>query len=127
MRCRTHKNESHYGSLVDELHFYLLNGKITNAVFFKDFMVDNKILEANSTEYFDVPAPVIKEYSREISSVSILNATSAGANSSFCTIYQQKINGGNARIAVRNNGSARAKIKIEVLMKYISDTIITKM
>lgn len=28
MRCRTHKNESHYGSLVDELHFYLLNGKI---------------------------------------------------------------------------------------------------
>lgn len=90
-------------------------------------MVDNKILEANSTEYFDVPAPVIKEYSREISSVSILNATSAGVNSSFCNIYQQKINGGNARIAVRNNGSARAKIKIEVLMKYISDTIITKM
>ena len=105
----------------------LLNGKITNAVFFKDFMVDNKILEANSTEYFDVPAPVIKEYSREISSVSILNAISAGANSSFCTIYQQKINGGNARIAVRNNGSTRAKIKIEVLMKYISDTIIAKM
>nr|DAY11449.1 MAG TPA: hypothetical protein [Caudoviricetes sp.] len=28
VRCRTHKNESHYGSLVDELHFYLLNGKI---------------------------------------------------------------------------------------------------
>lgn len=95
-----------------------------NAMFVEDNNLDNKSLASNSTDIFDVPAPVIEGYSRGSFETSIYNATSAGSGSSFCTIYQQMISGNYVRVAVRNNGSSSAKIRINVRMTYILNDFI---
>lgn len=110
--------------MVDELHFYLLNGNIHDAIYVAEYNLDNKSLAANTTEFFDVTVPVIDGYSRLNYGVSIFNATSNGANSSFCTLYQSVISGGVVRCGIRNNASVNAKIRITVRMSYVKDELV---
>lgn len=94
------------------------------SIFVKDYQLDNQNLSAKSTEIFEVQVPVIDGFSRGMFNCSVYNATSSGANSSFCTIYQQLISGNTVRVAVRNNGSSSAKIRINVRMEYINNKLI---
>lgn len=101
-----------------------LNGNIHDAIYVAEYTLDNKSLAANTTEFFDVTVPVIDGYSRLNYEVSIFNATSNGANSSFCTLYQSVISGGVVRCGIRNNASVNAKIRITVRMSYVKNELV---
>ena len=97
-----------------------------NAMFTKEYSLDNRSLSANTTDIFDVPVPVVEGYSRGSFETSVYNATSAGSGSSYCTIYQQAISGNTVRVAVRNNASSAVKIKTTVRMTYILNELIAQ-
>lgn len=98
--------------------FKSLNSNLKNLMFVKSYTLDNQTLKAGTTEFFTVPAKVIDGYSRGSYVVSIKNATSAGANSSFCFCYQSDLSGSGVTVGLRNTGSSNAKIKIQVDMEY---------
>lgn len=95
-------------------------------MFVKSYTLDNKTLAAGTTEFFTVPAKAISGYSRGAYVISIKNATSSGANSSFCFCYQSELSGSGVTVALRNTGTSAAKIKIQVDMEYFAEHIIKK-
>ena len=95
-----------------------------NAIFIEDYNLDNQSLAANSTDIFVVQVPIIDGYSRGMFNTSVYNATSGGAGSSNCTIYQQLISGDTVRVAVKNNGSSSVKIRVNVHMEYINNNLV---
>ena len=104
MRCRTHKNESHYGSLVDELHFYLLNGNIIS-VEHKDIGIH--AVDAGS--YTDIPVD-LKQFgmSKIISVIPIMQSRSSSARYGLLTLGLYEFNQNTATFRVFNaDGSKR--------------------
>lgn len=85
----------------------------------KQYTVDNVTIAAGAMQKVSISAPAISGYTRTIISTSLYNATSGGVATSACSYNQETINGNNIEIAVKNNHTSYAKIRIIVYVLYL--------
>lgn len=110
MRCRTHKNESHYGSLVDELHFYLLNGNIISAEH-----KDIGIHAVNAGSYTDI-AVDLKQFgmSKIVSVIPIMQGRSSSSSYGLLTLGLYEFNQNTATLRAFNADGVKREPRINV-------------
>lgn len=103
-----------------------LNGNSKEALLVKQYEYDNRTIPAGEYEVFPLNFPLLDGYTRMLWTVSQENASSGGVNASYTSCYWTEVAVGSPtlNVAIRNNASNTAKIKIIVRTIYAKTGLI---
>ena len=103
-----------------------LNSNSKEAMLLKQYEYDNRTIPAGEYEVFSLNFPLLDGYTRMLWTVSQENASSGGVNASYTSCYWTEVVVGSPtlNVAIRNNASSSAKIKIILRVIYAKTSLI---
>ena len=106
--------------------FVELNSNSKEAMLLKQYEYDNRTVPAGEYEVFSLNFPLLDGYTRMLWTVSQENASSGGVNASYTSCYWTEVVVGSPtlNVAIRNNASSSAKIKIILRAIYAKTSLI---